>query len=162
MQSSTQLEFTKLLSKSRPAIFSIITQMPIDGAHYDDLFQEISFRAWRSYEGFKGEATFTTWICAITKYTAIDILRKQKKHNDLLNQYEIYCTLNQQLFDEPYSEIPLPSISCLSESEKRLFNMRIKGLSFKRISLLTNIPENRLRVHMHRIKQKIYKAAMLN
>lgn len=157
-----ELEFTKLLKDSRPAIFSIITSMSISSDYYNDIYQEVSLRAWAAYSNFRNHSSFTTWICAIARYTTIDKMRKLKKAKIEMSQYLAYCLSGEWWVDEPYLDMSLPSIDTLTDSEKELLCMRMRGESFRLISHNTGEPEPRLRTRFYRIKQKLIKEINMN
>jgi RNA polymerase sigma-70 factor (ECF subfamily) len=51
----------------------------------EDLFQEITLQAWKSFGSFRGDAQFSTWLYRISLNTAITFFRKEKRKIPVLN-----------------------------------------------------------------------------
>lgn len=148
-----QDEFCFWVTDSREIIFSIIHKYCDDKGYVDDLFQDVMLRAWSSYDSFKGLSSFRKWICRVTKYTVFDHFRRFKTKIETVSDDNVFYSL----VDEPYSELQIPVLESLSEIEKTTLNMVLEGMSYREISELIEEPENRIRVRMHRIKNRLSK-----
>lgn len=158
MQSERQLQFAALLLSNKKLIFKILNSHIQDQGCHDDLFQEISLKAWECYDDFKGKSKFSVWLAQIAKFTVIDKLRRLQAHANRISKYNVFYEITTSLIDEPYSERSLPIIDSLSEVEKRTLQMRIEGLTFNEISQITGEPINRLLIRMYRIKERLSKS----
>jgi RNA polymerase sigma-70 factor, ECF subfamily len=151
-QTQEQAQFATLLQDSKGAVYSAIRSYCWDKVTQDDLFQEVSIRAWEAFDKFSGASKFSTWIYGIARNAAIDRLRRQKSSKTVL-----YDNIFWEIADTEYKEdsvgLPLSIIDSFSEAEKRTLQMRIDGLSFPEISKITGEPANRLIIRMHRIKR---------
>jgi RNA polymerase sigma factor (sigma-70 family) len=144
-------DFVTQIENNRRIIYHIIYKYCSDESYADDLFQDILCRAWPSYPSFRGESSFKQWIARIARNTAIDRLRRIKL-NTVLTANCFY-----EIIDEPYTEKQLPTMGSLSHIERTTLDMVLNGLSYAEISNKMNEPENRIRVRMHRIKQRLSK-----
>lgn len=153
MQSPQQLQFVSLVESHRSLIYTVVNKHCQDISYRDDLYQDILTRAWKSYAAFRGDCPFKYWICKIATCTAIDRLRRLKG--------DVISVANDNVFysivDEPYTEIPIPSIHHLSPIEQRTLTLILEGLSYSEIGNIINEPENRIRVRMHRIRKQLSK-----
>jgi RNA polymerase sigma-70 factor (ECF subfamily) len=70
--------FDALVLAARPKLRAVIRRIVGHPDDTDDLMQESIARAWQSIGTFRGDATFSTWLCAIGVRQALDHLRKQK------------------------------------------------------------------------------------
>ncbi len=70
--------FENLLRQSSSRLKAVIKRMVGHPEDTEELYQESLLKAWKSLPGFRGDAEFTTWLCAIGARTALDFLRKQK------------------------------------------------------------------------------------
>ena len=64
-------EFIQLIQEHQRIIHKVCrmyVQRPDDR---EDLFQEITLQAWKSYPRFKGNARFSTWLYRVALNTAI-------------------------------------------------------------------------------------------
>ena len=51
-----------------------------------DLFQEITFQAWKAYLRFVGRSAFSTWLYRIALNTTIVFLKSEKKRRCIQNE----------------------------------------------------------------------------
>ncbi|GAB1357639.1 hypothetical protein MASR1M29_18080 [Cloacibacterium normanense] len=55
--------------------------MYVDGKEdREDLFQEIIYQLWKSYQNFEGKSQFSTWLYRVSINTALTFLNKEKKN----------------------------------------------------------------------------------
>ncbi len=73
--------------ESHKGILYKVSKMYMDN-HDDqqDLFQEIICQLWKSYDSFRNESQFSTWMYRVAVNTAIVFLKKEKRKVD---RYEI-------------------------------------------------------------------------
>lgn len=147
-------EFVTLVQNNRRLIYHIINRYPIEDNYKDDLFQDIICRAWSSFNAFRGESQFNTWIGRIARNVTIDHLRRLKTKIHSISHNNFFFEIE----DTPYEEQPFPVLDILSPIEKRTLEMRINGLSYAEISKITGEPANRITVRMHRIKNLLAKS----
>lgn len=158
MSNLLQTQFGSQLIKNRNIVYTVINSYFPNNDMDDDIFQDVSLRAWEAYQSFRGECPFPQWISKITKYTCIDKLRRLKAQAYRIATYNMFYEYSTSIIDEPYSETHIPVIDSLSDVEKRTLQMRIEGLTFSEISAITGEPLNRLLIRMHRIKERLSKS----
>ena len=122
----------------------------------DDLFQEITLQAWKSYPRFKGNARFSTWLYRVALNTAITYYRKQKRnpitHSDITG-YEI----PEAPIDPTDAQFQLmyKAIGELSEVDKALVLLYLEDYPYDDIAQMMGITPNHVAVKMNRIKSKL-------
>ncbi|MGB8955314.1 MAG: RNA polymerase sigma factor, partial [Tumebacillaceae bacterium] len=52
-----------------------------------DVVQEVFFRAFRQWEGFRHASSYKTWLLSIARNYMYDLLRKRKTHTKFLRAY---------------------------------------------------------------------------
>src|SRR5881409_2113337 len=67
--------FDDLLLQHRLAVYRIAYRLLGSHEEADDVSQEAFLRAYRALRGFRGEATFRTWITRIVINLALDVRR---------------------------------------------------------------------------------------
>ena len=126
----------------------------------EECVNDVLFKIWNNIDSFKREDDkFKSWIIIITKYTAIDMLRKEQKHDNDINiefydkedeGVEIYLEqkeLRKEILDE---------IIKFDDSNKEIFIKRFfLGYSIKDISKITNISESAISNRIRRGREKI-------
>jgi len=71
--------FDRLAAEGLPALRAVVRRMVGHPEDTEDLVQESLLRAWNARASFRGEAAFSTWLCAIGTRAAIDHLRSRKR-----------------------------------------------------------------------------------
>ena len=72
-------EFLEKIESHKGMIFKI-SKMYVDGKEdREDLFQEIIYQLWKSYQNFEGKSQFSTWLYRVSINTALTFLNKEKK-----------------------------------------------------------------------------------
>ncbi len=84
--SSLENEFLDRLEKHKGVIFKISKMYMDNTEDQSDLFQEITYQAWKSYTSFEGKSEFSTWLYRIALNTAIVFLRTEKKRSFIRNE----------------------------------------------------------------------------
>ena len=73
-------DYAELVRRHQTRVFSILYRYERDLQRVEDLAQETFIKAWRALAQFDGRAPFEHWISRIAVRTALDHLRREKKH----------------------------------------------------------------------------------
>jgi RNA polymerase sigma-70 factor (ECF subfamily) len=121
-----------------------------------DLFQEILIQTWRSFEQFRGESKFSTWLYRVALNTAISGLRKKKKAITIVQKDVIpeMADLSPPPDREQMQSL-YKAISKLNDIEKALTLLYLEDRTYKEMETILGISESTLRVKMNRIKEKL-------
>lgn len=128
--------------------------------NYDDqqdLFQEIVCQLWKSYDTFRNESQFSTWMYRVAVNTAIVFLRKEKRKVD---KYEIASeNIKDDLGDSEVKESQLDhfykAVQKLEKIDKAIIFYQLEGFSHKEIGENLGISEGNARVKLNRAKEKL-------
>ena len=122
-----------------------------------DLQQEIIIQLWKSYQSFRGDSEFSTWMYRVAINTAITFYRKEKKQNETF--------LDQDIPDNPVSEYDhdidlqmklfYQAVHKLKSVEKAIIFYYLEGLPYKKIGQNLGISEVNARVKLNRTKDKL-------
>ena len=75
-------EFAELVQRHQARVCAIVYRYERDAHRVEDLAQETFLKAWRALEQFDGRAPFEHWISRIAVRTALDHLRREKRHQN--------------------------------------------------------------------------------
>ena len=126
----------------------------------EECVNDVLLKIWNNIDSFnKGDEKFKAWIIVMTKYTSIDMLRKEKKHNDNLS-LESYdnkdTTLESSLENNEIKEKILFAIKTFDKKNKEIFIKRFfLNYSIKEISESIGISENAISNRIRRGKLKL-------
>lgn len=122
-----------------------------------DLFQEIVCQLWKSYESFRNESQFSTWMYRVAINTAIVFLKKEKRKVD---KYEITSeNIKEEEDDSQINEGKLDhfykAVHKLEKIDKAIIFYQLEGFSHKQIGENLGISEGNARVKLNRAKEKL-------
>lgn len=149
-------EFIQLIQENQRIIHKVCSMYVQRVEDRDDLFQEITLQAWKSYARFKGDARFSTWLYRVALNTAITHFRKQKR-NPLRQSEETVIDLQDTPTDptEEQFQIMYKAIGELSEVDKALVLLYLEDYPYDDIAQMMGITANHVAVKMNRIKTKL-------
>ncbi len=151
-------EFTQLIQQNQGIIYKICRLYTNNSEDSEDLFQEIVLQLWKSYNTFKGDSKFSTWMYRVALNTAITLFKKSIKQvqtNELELQHLRFVDTNESEETEQQIQQLYEAIKKLTEIERALIMLYFEDLPYKDISEALGITEVNARVKMNRAKQKL-------
>ena len=121
----------------------------------NECVNETFFKVWSNVKKFDGdEKNFKNWICTIAKYTAIDILRKEKKHDENIYMEDILTdTADKDKKIEDSIDLK-DAIKELDDLDREIFLRRYyKDEKTKDIARDLNMSENAVYIRIMRGKK---------
>jgi RNA polymerase sigma-70 factor (ECF subfamily) len=150
--------FLEVLGRHEQIINKVIRLYRVDSEDRKDLFQEIVYQLWRSYESFKGESSISTWLYRVALNTAITSLRKTGKVPEHIELDEQSLQVPES-FDTPERSEQLrqlySAIRSLGEVDRALIMLYLEDLSYKEIAEVLGLTEDNVGVKLNRIKTKL-------
>ena len=144
--------------ESHKGILYKVSKMYMD-THDDqqDLFQEIICQLWKSYDSFRNESQFSTWMYRVAVNTAIVFLKKEKRKVD---KYEIASeNVKEEEGDSQIKENQIEhfykAVQKLEKIDKAIIFYQLEGFSHKEIGENLGISEGNARVKLNRAKEKL-------
>jgi RNA polymerase sigma-70 factor (ECF subfamily) len=122
-----------------------------------DLYQEIIYQLWRSYDSFSQESKFATWMYRVALNTAITYYRKESRRKKgsvdipehIIAEEDTVATKDIQM-SHFYK-----AIQQLGKLEKALIFYFLENYTYKEISINLGISEGNARVKLNRAKTKL-------
>lgn len=144
--------------ESHKGILYKVSKMYMDT--YDDqqdLFQEIICQLWKSYDSFRNESQFSTWMYRVAVNTAIVFLKKEKRKVD---KYDIASdNIKEDEGDSQIKESQIEhfykAVQKLEKIDKAIIFYQLEGFSHKEIGENLGISEGNARVKLNRAKEKL-------
>lgn len=126
----------------RPQLTGLCYRMLGSAADADDAVQETMLRAWRSFDGFDGRSTLSTWLYRIATNVCIDQLRQRQRRG--LPVYDGRAgTVDDELFERPRTHWlePIPDARVLPEAAppERVAQLR-QSLRLAFVSAMQELP----------------------
>ena len=156
MQTKEQEFLTKI--EVHKGILHKVSKMYMDNRDdQQDLFQEIVCQLWKSYDSFRNESQFSTWMYRVAINTAIVFLKKEKRKVD---KYEIASeNIKEETNDSEIKESQIEhfykAVQKLEKIDKAIIFYQLEGFSHKEIGGNLGISEGNARVKLNRAKEKL-------
>lgn len=104
-----QQAFRLIYDHLAPKVLGVLMQMLNDRHAAEDVLQEAMVQVWRKAADFDaGKAQASTWVIAIARHRALDLLRKNNRFNRLVKEDQ------QQINDVLYPVAPAAGADTLS------------------------------------------------
>lgn len=122
----------------------------------EDLLQEIIAQLWSSYDSFRGDSQFSSWMYRVALNTAIVYLRKEKRRQERLAPYPDLAEDVKPVQDkqEQYALFQ-QAVAQLGKVEKALVFLYMEGQSGKDIAAILGISPDNARIRISRVKEKL-------
>lgn len=151
----SEATFIQLLNSNQGIIGKVCSIYCNYKEDYEDLFQEITYQAYKGFVSFRGDAKFSTWLYRIALNTAISSFRKKKPQlNFVANLPDDIVDTNQNSDEEKQHLIY--AIKQLNETERAIITLYLDEMSYAEIAAIIGINENNVGVKINRIKNKLY------
>jgi len=156
---SREKEFTSLIETNQGIVHKICRIYTDDEDSHADLFQEIVLQLWKSFDSFKGNSKFSTWMYRVGLNTAITLIRKKQRtiYTTSIDSQSFFDVRAAEADDEKEERIKklYASIKKLSDIDRALVLLYLEDVSYKEISTTLGITEVNARVKMNRVKVKL-------
>ncbi len=151
-------EFLEKIDKHKGVVFKISKMYMDNPDDQNDLYQEIIYQAWKSYNDFQKKSEFSTWLYRTALNTAIVFLRSEKKRSFIQNQSIENLSVHQESYndtDDRNMKMMYEAIHELSPIDKALIFFFLEDFSGKEIAQQLGITEVNARVKLNRAKAKL-------
>ncbi len=147
-----QADFEDLINNQQGRIRAIARRYA-DSGHAEDLHQEILEQLWRSYKGFRGDASPETWVYRIGFNTAMTSLRKVTTVRKGLEKLKTFNHTESAPAGRCQAEILEDFMNSLNDIDASVLMMYLDGLSGQQMADVLGAPINNVQVRITRLKK---------
>lgn len=156
---SKETEFTQLIESNQGIIHKVCRIYCDTPETREDLFQEIVLQLWKSFDSFKGDSKFSTWMYRVGLNTAITLFRQKNRTISTTSLDDgSFFNIRSNDYDEEYEEKLKFLYACikkLNDVERALILLYLEDLPYRDIANTIGISEVNARVKMNRAKTKL-------
>ena len=150
-------EFIRVIKENEGIIFKITIVYSRDADDQQDLYQEIVYQLWKSFDSFRNESKVSTWMYRIALNTAIAHLEKEKRAGSSVPLDKVI--LERIEADDPLMEerisLLYAQIKTLNPIEKGLILLHLEGKNYNEIAAITGFTPTNVGTRLGRIRQKL-------
>ncbi|UOQ44441.1 sigma-70 family RNA polymerase sigma factor [Halobacillus salinarum] len=166
MKTGDKQALERLYDKYEKLLYSFVIKLAGDQTIAEEVVQEVFIKLWTkkaNYNDRKGK--FSSWIVTITRYTAIDWIRKTKNQNFSLEEEtdipEEETSSTEDIIEwKEQGELVRRAIRTLSDEQKQMVELfYFKGQNQREIAEQCELPlgtvKGRIRLALQHLKKEI-------
>lgn len=150
--------FRQLCQQHRQRIFTYARYYLGNSEDAEDATQEVLLRLWRQGEGI-GPADVPRWLTRVARNICLDQLRRRRTRRETEAAPELPGAAPgpaEELEQAEFRRRLQRALGGLEETPRSLVVLRdIQGLSYDEIAEALDMPLNRVKVYLHRARQKL-------
>ena len=150
-------ELTEKLAKHLGIIHKISLLYTNNKADREDLFQDICFQVCRSYNSYRKEAKFSTWLYRVAINTAITQVRKSRSKIFPNGTLEELSEATGNTPENEHSQLLFQAISQLNKIDRAIIMLWLEEHNYDEIADILGISNSNAGVRINRAKSKLEK-----
>ena len=158
--------FGELVEQYRDNVYRLAYRMCGNAYDADEAAQEAFVAAWRALPNFRGDAKFSTWLYRLTTNAAIDVMRREKRHQtvgdgEMMELADDADSPQETVERTEQQEAVQKALSTLSEEYREVLLLRyMEELDYAEIAEVLQLPSGTVKSRINRAKAAL-KAALL-
>lgn len=152
-----EAEFTKMVRDHEGIIFKISTMYTEHQQDQKDLYQDIVYQLWKSFDSFRNESKRSTWMYRVAMNTAITHYKKDRRKQPTVSIDKVVVNQMDSDNEELEQKIRMlyAHINQLDVLEKGLMLLLLEGKKYEEISEITGLTTSNVGTRISRIKRKL-------
>ncbi|MFD2035197.1 RNA polymerase sigma factor [Belliella marina] len=149
--------FIQVVKQNEGLIFKVAMLYTNSLHDREDLYQEIVFQLWKSFDSFSEQSKLSTWMYRVAMNTAIYSLKSTKKQVDTVPidlETMRFADVSDKL-EEERLKLLYEHIQLLNLLEKGIILLFLEGKSHLEIAEIIGITTSNVGTKISRIKEKL-------
>lgn len=157
-------EFIYLIQQNQGLIYKITTVYTRDREEQKDLYQEIVYQTWKSFDQFKKASKPSTWLYRVGMNTAITNLNRTKKRVTAvpLDGLDLDFADDLESGFEERLKVLYAEIRKLGLLDRGIVFLFLEGKSHDEIAEIVGISSSNVGTRLSRIKDKLRKVVKIH
>mgnify|MGYP003295718702 FL=1 len=158
--------FGELVEQYRDNVYRLAYRMCGNAYDADEAAQEAFVAAWRALPNFRGDAKFSTWLYRLTTNAAIDVMRREKRHQtvgdgEMIEVADDADSPQETVERTEKQEAVQKALATLSEEYREVLLLRyMEELDYAEIAEVLQLPSGTVKSRINRAKAAL-KTALL-
>ena len=158
--------FGALVEQYRDNVYRLAYRMCGNAYDADEAAQEAFVAAWRALPNFRGDAKFSTWLYRLTTNAAIDVMRREKRHQtvgdgEMMELADDADSPQETVERTEQQEAVQNALATLSEEYREVLLLRyMEELDYAEIAEVLQLPSGTVKSRINRAKAAL-KTALL-
>jgi RNA polymerase sigma-70 factor, ECF subfamily len=150
--------FELLLSHYQNKVFHLAYSILGDRALAEETAQDVFMRIWRGLHSYRGQASLSTWIYAITRNTSITALRRLSKNAISIEDPKVRLAVETaHSAKQGEGLIDLPSLlATLPEKYRQVLTLfYTEEKSYNEVARQLDLPVGTVKTYLHRARRDL-------
>ena len=166
IQQKDKAALEQLYDRYEKILFSFLYKMTADKDLAEEALQEVFIKLWRGIGEYdEGKGKFASWLFTMSRNSAIDLIRKQKKPSVPLEEIGELVSRESAVEDkaewqEQKEQIEAAVSELSGEQQKMIQLFYFKGMTHETISTTCGIPlgtvKSRIRLALNKLKKTLH------
>lgn len=132
--------FLELLAPHEPALWRLAGVHARGGGDREDLYQELVLQLWRSFERFRGESSYSTFLYRVALNTALAWSRKARNTSRPVSLEVLPDTEDRRAHEssDAYERLTR-AIQQLTPLDRAVVSLALEDLSYEEIATITGL-----------------------
>ncbi len=150
-------DFLTTIKENERIIYKLVR---IYAEQYDDqqdLYQEIIYQLWKSFNTFQGKSKISTWIYRVALNTSLAHINLRKKHSGEVSIHDIELQIEDKIDTQIEDKIAkmYQQIRRLNEIDRAIIFLSLEGKDYEEMATITGFTASNVGTRLNRIKQKL-------
>ncbi len=150
-------DFLNTIKENEGVIYKLVR---IYAEQYDDqqdLYQEIIYQLWKSFNTFHGKSKISTWIYKVALNTSLAHINLKKKHSGKVSIQDIGLQIEDKIDTQIEDKITemYQQIRRLNEIDRAIIFLSLEGKDYEEIAAISGFTVSNVGTRLNRIKQKL-------
>ncbi|MFM9837534.1 MAG: RNA polymerase sigma factor [Cyclobacteriaceae bacterium] len=150
-------DFLETIKENEGIIYKLVR---IYAEQYDDqqdLYQEIVYQLWKSFNTFQGKSKISTWIYRVALNTSLAHINLKKKHSGKVSIQDIRIQIEDKIDTQTEDKITemYQQIRRLNEIDRAIIFLSLEGKDYEEIAAISGFTVSNVGTRLNRIKQKL-------
>ena len=160
LESHDEQGMEELLTHYGPLMRYVIKPILRDKHDIEDCLSETTMRIWENFDTYdENKGSFAAWVTAITRNTALNMIRRKNRHpaDEIEDEIEsTEPTPEEVVLREERQRELRRALDLLSQKERNLFYRKYYYLqSTEKIAAEMGIGEGKVKVTLHRLREQL-------
>lgn len=140
MEPTPHQRFLELLAPHEPALWRLTGVHARGWVDREDLYQELVLQLWRSFERFRGDSSYSTFLYRVALNTALAWNRKARNAGRPLSLDDLPDTEDRRADESSHEHERLThAIQQLAPLDRAVISLALEDLSYEEIATITGL-----------------------
>jgi RNA polymerase sigma-70 factor (ECF subfamily) len=152
--------FELLLARYQHKVFRLSWSMLGDQAAAEEMAQDVFLQIWRVLAGYRGEASLSTWIYAITRNRCLTQRKKLREHTAASMEEPGVLRAAEAKQSGPARSSNEPDVAALMaqlppQYRQVITMFYLEEKSYEEVSALLGLPVGTVKTYLHRARKQL-------